>query len=171
MVNAWHPSHIQNIFVFYKKPPIWVKIGDFGLSKRLIGDTAPQTRAYTENYAAQEVCVCRPADDGDGKNSSGYTDAVDIWSLGIITHEILTKRVPLYSYRQLVQYFEGRCDFPMRELQAKQISTAAINFIKHLLAPFPGNRPTAKYCSEDVWLQKEMVAQADYDPGATYYPV
>ena len=82
--------------------------------------------------------------------------------------------MPFYNYMQLVQYFEGRCDFPMRELQAKQISTAAVNFIKHLLAPFPGNRPTAKYCLEDVWLQrasKEMVfAQTDYAPGATYYP-
>ncbi|KAF8247665.1 Pkinase-domain-containing protein, partial [Wilcoxina mikolae CBS 423.85] len=137
----------QNIFVLSKSPSIWVKIADFGLSKRLIGDTVLRTQAYTKNYAAPEVCGFE------------YTNSVDIWSVGVITYEILTKKVPFRNDVQLVHY-----------LNIKQASQSAVSFIKRLLAPMPSDRPTAEECLDDVWLNNSNETVFFETGGRTFYP-
>ena len=65
--------------------PVWVKIGDFGLAKLAGEGTAFRTQAFTVGYLAPETGIATSGD------SSEYTNAVDIWAVGCITHEMLTQ--------------------------------------------------------------------------------
>jgi len=152
-----------------------VKIGDFGLAKRIDVDTALHTHAYTRYYAAPEVCISRsdPNDENQIDEHGGYTNAVDIWAIGIITHEILTKRVPFHNDILLIHYVEGRAEFPMNALnRTPHVTLAAVNFIKQLLSPNPTDRPTADECLNNPWLHIDdgMDALGADDGRDTFYP-
>ena len=152
-----------------------MKIGDFGLAKRIDGDTALHTHAYTRYYAAPEVCISRsdPNDENQIDEHGGYTNAVDIWAIGIITHEILTKRVPFHNDTLLIHYVEGRAEFPMNALnRTPHVTLTAANFIKQLLSPNPTDRPTADECLNNPWLRIDdgMDALGADDGRDTYYP-
>ncbi|KAF3479608.1 uncharacterized protein GIQ15_06584 [Arthroderma uncinatum] len=69
----------ENIFVVSKGPRWWVKIGDFGLSKRVEESTALKTRIGTFHYMAPEM----RRHSGRRVGNPGYTSAVDMWSLGV----------------------------------------------------------------------------------------
>ena len=66
--------------------PPRVKLGDFGISKRVRPQdtTTFHTQVSTRIYGAPEVL-------GSDSNSetSVYTNAVDIWSLGCVIYELL----------------------------------------------------------------------------------
>jgi serine/threonine protein kinase len=59
--------------------------------------------------------------------------------------------------------------FPFKELNTKQTSLSAVSFIKRLLAPIPSNRPTAKECLVDVWLQNSEETMLEMGT-RTFYP-
>ncbi|KAH8682605.1 hypothetical protein BX600DRAFT_492614 [Xylariales sp. PMI_506] len=79
-----------NILVSQPSPDWWVKIGDFGISKRVVEEnTALRTMVGTKGYLAPEVFgMVRTDDDyneddhdsgsGSGAAASSYTSAVDI---------------------------------------------------------------------------------------------
>lgn len=52
-----------------------IKIADFGLSKMYANGEELKTACGTPDYVAPEIIACEP-----------YTNAVDIWSVGIITY-------------------------------------------------------------------------------------
>lgn len=54
-----------------------VKITDFGMAKIIENDMTLKTQAGTPLYLAPEIL-----------NGAGYTEKVDVWSLGIIFLEI-----------------------------------------------------------------------------------
>ena len=62
-----------------------VKIGDFGLAKKLSGTNnfAVSTKIGTPNYMAPEI-FC----------GEKYNEAVDIWALGVCLYEMLTLKRP-----------------------------------------------------------------------------
>lgn len=94
----------MNIFVF-KKEPLWLKIGDFGFTKRLIEGPALHTQVFTKNYGVPEAL---------GYYGSGLcemTSTMDIWSLGIITYDALTGEVPFDSEDRLAGYIVGTSSF------------------------------------------------------------
>ena len=56
-----------------------IKIGDFGISKKLLGTKHANTANGTWNYMAPEILL-----------GQKYNNKVDIWSLGCIIYELLT---------------------------------------------------------------------------------
>jgi len=59
-----------------------IKIGDFGLATRLAHpDERKRTMCGTPNYMAPELV--------DGKNTSGHSYEVDVWSMGVIMYTLL----------------------------------------------------------------------------------
>ena len=67
----------ENIFISKDNT---FKIGDFGISKKLVGTSHAKTGGIgTSNYIAPEVLNCKE-----------YNNKVDIWSLGCIIYELFT---------------------------------------------------------------------------------
>ncbi|KAL8669334.1 MAG: hypothetical protein Q9168_006070 [Polycauliona sp. 1 TL-2023] len=77
----------------------WVKIADFGISKRASdGLTELRTKIGTPAFAAPEVLGFCPLDED---SSDAYTNAVDVWSLGVIAFFILTGELIFEEPRRL----------------------------------------------------------------------
>ncbi|MCJ1269155.1 hypothetical protein MMC22_009044 [Lobaria immixta] len=107
-----------NILVKHKGPDWWVKIADFGISKRATeGLTALRTRGGTPAFTAPEAHDFFQSDD---RLNDPYTNAVDIWSLGVITFLILTGVTLFKEVRSLRLYAAGRDKFPLDALLANK---------------------------------------------------
>lgn len=133
-----------------------VKISDFGVSKQTVG-TSLRTMVGTISYMAPEIL-----DDYFSSYTSVYTNAVDIWSLGCLIHDIVTKETPFPDTKKLEDYVRGRAPFPVKKLVEARASSTAVEFIARLLLPVPGKRLTAEQALKDSWLNgmNEGYAQA-----------
>ena len=113
-----------------------MKIADFGISKRATEElTALRTLTGTPAFAAPEVLGFTQSD--------WYTNAVDIWSLGMITFLILTRETLFKDQRRLGQYVAGRFLFPSNALFANNVSKQGCEFVRSLMALKSEDRPGA----------------------------
>ncbi|EAW17356.1 putative protein kinase [Aspergillus fischeri NRRL 181] len=136
-----------NIFVVQKGPHWWVKIGDFGVSKRTReGDSAFQTVAGTPGFWAPEVNMTL------GRDDIQYTPMVDIWSLGIMLHYILTGCLPFSQHLQLRKYIQDG-QLPTALLNARGVSSECRIFIQKLLVVEPTARLSARDGLLHSWIQ------------------
>ena len=142
-----------NIFVVQKEPKWWVKIGDFGISKRIQNqDTSLRTFTGTHDYMAPEFFGY--GDDVDEERSD-YTHAVDLWALGCVVYRLYTGKVPFPSYpnlRPLQRYCTGQTSFPARALLSTEGPGIVVCLIMNLLSPGPSQRPSAKAALEVLKL-------------------
>ena len=81
-----------------------------------------------------------------------YTNAVDIWSLGVISFLILTGEILFKDPRRLYQYSAGNFVFPLDVLLANKVSVQGCDFVRSLLASKPEDRPTVEGCLNSAWL-------------------
>ncbi|QMW33369.1 hypothetical protein G4B84_008800 [Aspergillus flavus NRRL3357] len=130
------------------KDPHWlVKIGDFGVSKRTReGDSAFQTVAGTPGFWAPEVNMTL------GRDDVQYTQMVDIWSLGVMLHYILTGCLPFSQHLQLRKYIQDG-QFPTALLDARGVSSECKTFLQKLLVVEPTARLSAKDALLHSWIQ------------------
>jgi serine/threonine protein kinase len=143
----------------YKGPDWWVKIADFGISKRATeGLTALRTQIGSPAFAAPEVLGIVPT---GNETDDSYTNAVDIWSLGVITFLILTGETLFSNPRRLGRYVSGSFQFPSDVLTTNEVSEHGCDFVKRLMAAKSEDRLRAKECLEHPWLDCpiEEVAQ------------
>ncbi|RPA93510.1 kinase-like protein [Choiromyces venosus 120613-1] len=138
----------EDIFVV-SMSPVWVKLGDFGISKHVHGDTALRSQVYTECYAAPEVLDLDP-----NGESSVYTNAVDIWALGCVVYELLTAEKLFGSLIQIMGYCYMET-FPEQKLGrvTTPTSDAVKSFIRHLVVLNSNGRPSAAEAADDIWLE------------------
>jgi serine/threonine protein kinase len=128
-----------------KHPDWWVKIADFGISKRATEELiAPRTSTGTHDFAAPEVLGFTQSD--------SYTNAIDIWSLGLITFLILTGETLFTDQLRLNQYVIGSFTFPSGILLANEVSEEGCEFVKNLMALEPEDRLEAAECLQNPWL-------------------
>ncbi|KAI9858585.1 MAG: hypothetical protein M1813_007390 [Trichoglossum hirsutum] len=142
----------SNIFVVQKPPASnwWVKIGDFGISKRVQGDlTALRTQVGTLNYEAPEIKGYIDTDEP----TSVYDNAVDMWSMGCVIYKIATQNVPFPTHGAVFKFCCGILPFPEQLLLAK-MSTDGTEFVKSLIAPNPRDRLSAASALEALWLSQ-----------------
>ena len=142
---------IKNIFVVQKPPQSerwWVKIGDFGISKRVRNeDTALRTQTGTPHFQAPEIRGFIDEDD----ESPGYSNAVDMWSLGCVVYYISALKLPLLRLSDIRKFCQGALPFPEESLYPR-ISETGIEFIKRLLVPQPAQRVSAENALKDPWI-------------------
>lgn len=120
-------------------PHWWVKIADFGISKRIDSDqTALRTRIGTSRYLAPEV-------EDDELLDSDYTQAVDIWSLGCVVYHVLVQEPPF-----LTTSSKSR-PFPEAQLESRSLDMA-LKFLRTLLVGDPSKRATARDALSSDWL-------------------
>ncbi|KAG8531921.1 uncharacterized protein KY384_003557 [Bacidia gigantensis] len=145
----------QNIFVVEKRP-WWVKIGDFGISKRIHdGMTRFHTTIGTPDYIAPEVLHLLDEEDDDnssGEDDETYTVAVDMWSLGCVLYQIMTLELPFANRRKLKSYCRAKHQkFPKSALEKNDASTSGIEYIQALLEPHPSQRMSAQTALQLPW--------------------
>lgn len=136
----------QNIFVVKDSPGFWVKIGDFGITKRVPHDgTSLRTEIGTLGYVAPEVLGYHD------QESSKYTNAVDLWSLGCICHRLLTMQAPFENPVRMIRYCSGVTKLPIETL--RRGNDQAVTFVKRLLMVNPSERYTAETALQSTWLK------------------
>ena len=137
----------ENIFVVRKEPSFWVKIGDFGITKRVWTDeTLMSTEVGTRDYLAPEVLGYIEPDIEE------YTDAVDMWSLGCVCHRLMTMQMP-FAKRTLLGYCTNGSKLPIESMPKDAIEEEGVTFVKQLLAPNPVERLSAQDALQSVWLK------------------
>jgi serine/threonine protein kinase len=147
---------LQDILVQSGGPDWWVKIGDFGISKRVgEGLTALRTFSGTPGFLAPEILAQHGYLDDDDFGAGGeYTLAVDIWSLGEIAFRALTGEQP-FPIKSLKAYVKGVSPFPVEVLQAHGVSKEGCDFLNSLMAPIPEGRLTARDALSHIWIKQQ----------------
>ena len=146
--------------------PVQVKLGDFGISKRILPQdtTTFHTQVSTQIYGAPEVL-------GSDSNSetSVYTNAVDIWSLGCVIYELLVGTHLFASGKQVSSYYYGKFPFPEDKLKglSPPMDDAGISLLKSMLSIQPEDRPTAEDALGNAWLVDPK--SGDEDSGDEQY--
>jgi len=123
-----------------------LKLIDFGMSRRYTPGTPMTTRVVTPYYVSPDVL------------SGKYTEACDIWSLGVIFYILFCGSPPFYSN------YEGRKgdedifkkvkkgQYTFEASDWKHVSSQARKFVADLLVLDPTKRPTAAELLEHPWL-------------------
>jgi len=142
-----------NIFVIAKPPAArtWaVKIGDFGISKRVrTQNTALRTTIGTPHYQAPEII-------DDERETSSYSEAVDVWSLGCVIFKLVTGETPFERpHVDVMKYCKDISLFPGKTLMAK-LNSDGTSFLRCLLQPEPDNRPSAGDALTNKWVVTEL---------------
>ncbi|KAL8785895.1 MAG: hypothetical protein Q9195_008440 [Heterodermia aff. obscurata] len=154
-----------NIFVV-DTSPWWVKIGDFGISKRIrSGNTRFQTMIGTLDFVAPEVLnlVSEVDDEDTGDEEDEYTVAVDMWSLGCVIFQLLTLETPFANRKKLGSYCRSKLEkFPLVPLHQSAVSAAATEVIRGLLEPSPSHRTIADAALRCEWIQG-VPSSSDYE--------
>ncbi|KAH7026727.1 uncharacterized protein B0I36DRAFT_161477 [Microdochium trichocladiopsis] len=143
----------SNVMVVNPGPDWFVKIADFGTSKRRQAEvtTLHTMHRGTTGYAAPEIFgFCQ-----HGGNAS-YTFTVDIWSLGAMIYKLCTFRLAFEDLGELARYAAGTFDFPMARLEAIGLSKQGCEFILGLMSPQPEERPSALSTQNSAWLTQHV---------------
>lgn len=135
-----------------QKPPQtarwWVKIGDFGISKRVTNEeTAFRTQTGTPYFQAPEI---QGFVDEDAETSV-YDNSVDIWSLGCVIFNISAQRVPFLKPAEVRRFCQGQSPFP-EELLYQKMTDDGIRFVKRLLVSQPAQRVSVANALTDPWI-------------------
>ena len=139
---------MQNIFVVDTNPTFWVKIGDFGITKRILNEqTFLRTEIGTPDYLAPEVLGYVE------EETSRYTNAVDLWSLGCICHRLLTLESPFPKMTALARYCLGMTELPIEALYKSTVTEEAITLVKDLMNAQPSERINAEAALNSLWLK------------------
>jgi serine/threonine protein kinase len=137
----------QNIFpVLLDDRILRIKIGDFGVSKRLSGDssTIARTQVGSLGYMAPEVVSTG--------NAGGHTTSVDLWALGCVVYRMVTGGLPFPTVDEIYSYRFGIRAFPWQELELVNFSNAGLAFTESLLKADPEKRATAELALESDWI-------------------
>lgn len=161
-------ANTKNLLVVEKPPEKdwWVKIGDFGISKRSTdGRQAYSTvNIGTQEYMAPEVRLFRPRNKGD---KASYTVAADIWSLGAICVRLITAS-PAFDLRGLLEYYDRGEPFgPEDALASQGTSQEGRVFIQAVMARDPKLRPLAQEAIGHAWMMQD---KRPFSPGVPQEP-
>jgi calcium/calmodulin-dependent protein kinase I len=118
-----------------------VKVADFGFAKNF-GEEKLVTSCGSPGYVAPEVLT-----------EDSYTNAVDMWSVGVIIYILLSGYPPFYDEsppKIFKKITEAKYDFddPVWD----DISDLAKDLIRKLLVKDPSERLSAKKCLKHPWI-------------------
>ncbi|KAF2278167.1 kinase-like protein [Westerdykella ornata] len=146
-----------NILIKEMGPHWWVKIADFGISKRAEeGVTELRTFSGTPGFLAPEIMVqSGMLDAEDFARERGYTFAVDIWSVGEIIFRSLSGESPFDNTRTLASYVKGKTSFPLGKLVSLSVTEHGQALCRLLMAAKPQERPSAPKALEHPWFASQ----------------
>ena len=130
----------DNIMVSVKPEGLQLKLIDFGLSVFALHDKLFNVICGTLGYTAPEIY-----------HKQGYSKAVDLWSVGVITYTLLVKAMPFRgdNYEETVERtLKAKPDFSRFE----RFTEGAEDFVKRLLNKNPTKRLTVSSALKHKWL-------------------
>jgi serine/threonine protein kinase len=120
-----------------------VKLCDFGFSKHLENESLTTSRLGTPLYMAPEIF--------SGKK---YNYKVDVWSLGVITFELLFRQ-SLFNVRTMADLIRA-LNKPLKFPQQPRVPEAAIDLIRKMCQNNPKSRPSyKKLLKNEFFAEKE----------------
>ena len=131
----------ENFMFSSPEPDAEVKIIDFGLSTKFVKKSQMNDIVGTPYYVAPEVL------------EGVYTNACDVWSVGVILFIMLNGKPPFSgstSSEVLGKVARASVVFP--EKQWHNVSTEAKDLILKMLEKNPQTRYTAKECLDHTWF-------------------
>ncbi|KAF2692173.1 kinase-like protein [Lentithecium fluviatile CBS 122367] len=154
-----HKKHVihrdikpENILLGFRNE---IKLADFGWSVHSESGFR-STVCGTLDYLSPEVAVMmlKP-----GQTNRWYTNAIDLWSLGVLTYEMLAGKPPfetksIKATEKKIANFKGKIKFP------KHVSKGAEEFILQLLNLEAEKRMSLDEVLEHPWI-KQNVDQAE----------
>lgn len=145
----------QNVLI-KKTPPDnwWVKLGDLGLSKRAEAASGSTTVRATPGFVPPEILGLFAGQ--EPKRADPFS--ADMWCLAETIFQALANRATFDTYGTLMQYVSGCAGFPSESLTNEKVSDQGIEFIKHLMAPSPLDRPSSEQAIKHPWI----VIEDDY---------
>ncbi|XP_029010312.1 serine/threonine-protein kinase H1 homolog [Betta splendens] len=134
----------ENLLYYHPGADSKIIITDFGLaSSRKKGDEClMKTTCGTPEYIAPEILVRKP-----------YTNAVDMWALGVISYILLCGTMPFEDdnrmrlYRQILK---GKYSFSGEPWPS--VSNLAKDFVERILTVDPSERLTAGQALKHPWI-------------------
>lgn len=173
-----------NVLFFHEGDNMSVKIADFGISRV----SSVPVKSYTNDvvtlwYRAPELLL----------GSTTYNELIDIWSIGCIIAELITRK-PLFpgkdvedQMRKILELISFRSqgeDFPIlqnlplfqkfkkigEEIEGKELDfpvedeKECIGLLKNCLMLDPSRRPSASQALEHPWFQKEQSEENFLNP-------
>lgn len=145
------------------RPKWWVKIADFGISKRVEEATALRTMHIgTMGYMAPEIMgILHQDDDSDDSDDGGghpreesitYTQKVDMWALGEMVVRMVAGQPCFADVRQLNKYVVRGAAFPDKGLRERGASDACCRFVRRAMAPMAKSRMSAREAKSHEWV-------------------
>eukprot|EP00403_Amphidinium_massartii_P017972 CAMPEP_0178420118 /NCGR_PEP_ID=MMETSP0689_2-20121128/25965_1 /TAXON_ID=160604 /ORGANISM="Amphidinium massartii, Strain CS-259" /LENGTH=610 /DNA_ID=CAMNT_0020041585 /DNA_START=115 /DNA_END=1944 /DNA_ORIENTATION=+ len=147
--------------VFCTKDPAdtRVKLIDWGLAQSFLG-SAMVSAVGSFTYAAPEVIT--------SGNVSMYTEACDLWSLGVLAYVMLCGRPPFFGSSQAQQVRNAMAEkYPMKDKPWKNMNPHAKDFVVQLLKADPKKRLPIAECCKHPWLTRANAPKANTDPSET----
>lgn len=134
----------ENLLYYHPGPDSKIIITDFGLasSRKKGGECLMKTTCGTPEYIAPEILVRKP-----------YTNAVDMWALGVISYILLSGTMPFEDdnrmrlYRQILK---GKYSFSGEPWPS--VSNLAKDFVERVLTVDPSERLTAGQALKHPWI-------------------
>uniref|UniRef100_A0A4W5LHA2 Obscurin, cytoskeletal calmodulin and titin-interacting RhoGEF a n=1 Tax=Hucho hucho TaxID=62062 RepID=A0A4W5LHA2_9TELE len=141
------PDNILMVF----PPREEIKICDFGFCQEIDTSRHQYSKFGTPEFVAPEIIHQDPV-----------TMASDIWSIGVVAYLCLMCRCPFVGETDratLLRVGEGTLNWDAPDLTYR--STGAQGFLRTVLQPDPGKRPTAFECLGHEWFQSEHEDETD----------
>ena len=120
-----------------------VKVIDFGLSKKFVGEPGYMTARVGTIYTMAPQVL-----------QGMYTSQADLWSIGVIAFMLLSASKPFYHKRRRVvidQIMRGNYEFSAATWES--ISDEAKDFVSKLLVVHPKKRMNAQEALGHPWIQ------------------
>jgi calcium-dependent protein kinase len=135
-----------------------IKLIDWGLAMSFLGK--PMTSAVGSfTYAAPEVIM--------SQNVKAYTQACDLWSLGVLTYVMLSGKPPFWgSQHQHLRNAQAE-KYPMSGAPWDRMKDEAKSFVKALLKANPSKRMTIEQVCAHPFLTKSVEGSAPVEQTQT----
>ena len=157
---------MQNILVVSKLPDEWwVKISDFGISKREEENLHnPSTLKGTIGFLAPELLGFAKAHGGAANDHK----TADMWSLGETTVQIVTRKSTFDSPSALWAYCANSGSLSLDSLRSHGLSDEGCSFIQSIMKVAPEERLTAAKALQHAWILTESLS--DPKPSTIPFP-